>query len=144
MWIKEWRIEGRKQGSKEGKLSLDKVPLFRIFIVVEITLPLKFPWSLHCWDLGSWIPVIKKANRKNNHIWNRLHNFLRVLLYNSLFELISCRFSSNFSIFTDNNYVYQNNRFMTLVISPIFILYSSHLRWSMPTGRSKIFRWKMI
>ena len=33
----------RKEGSKEGKLSLDKVPLFRIFIVVEIALPLKFP-----------------------------------------------------------------------------------------------------
>ena len=33
----------KKEARKEGKLSLDKVPLFRIFIVVEITLPLKFP-----------------------------------------------------------------------------------------------------
>ena len=33
----------RKEGFKAGKLSLDKVPLSRIFIVVKIALPLKFP-----------------------------------------------------------------------------------------------------
>ena len=38
------RMKDRKKEERiQGKLSLDKVPLFRIFIVLEITLPLKFP-----------------------------------------------------------------------------------------------------
>ena len=41
--MKEDRKEGRKEGRIQGKLSLDEVPLFRIFIAALIALPLKFP-----------------------------------------------------------------------------------------------------